>query len=166
MPVGERQKQAVKTVKNYMWWSMGAGVIPVPWVDLMAVAGVQLKVLAELSKIYDVPFKESRGKAIIGSMAGFVLPHAMAYGAVGSLLKVIPVVGALAGAPAMALFCGAYTWALGNVFIQHFESGGTFLNFNPDEVKEHFKAQFEEGRKMAETMEAEKQTAEKAEVPA
>jgi uncharacterized protein (DUF697 family) len=90
----------------------------------------------------------------------------MAYGAVGSLLKVIPVVGALAGAPAMALFCGAYTWALGNVFIQHFESGGTFLNFNPDEVKEHFKAQFEEGRKMAETMEAEKQTAEKAEVPA
>jgi uncharacterized protein (DUF697 family) len=134
---------------------MGAGLIPVPWVDLAAVAAVQLKVLAEISKIYGVPFQESRGKAVISSLVGFVLPHAMAFGAVGSLLKAIPVVGVLAGAPAMALFCGAYTWALGNVFIQHFESGGTFLNFKPEEVKEYFKTQFEEGRKMAATMETE-----------
>jgi uncharacterized protein (DUF697 family) len=151
--LSENEQKALKTVKNYMWWSMGAGLIPVPWVDLAAVAGVQLKVLAEISKIYDVPFQENRGKAAISSLVGFVLPHAMAFGAVGSLLKAIPVVGVLAGSPAMALFCGAYTWALGNVFIQHFESGGTFLNFKPEEVKEHFKAQFEEGRKVAATME-------------
>lgn len=153
--MSEKEQKALKTVKNYMWWSMGAGLIPVPWVDLAAVAAVQLKVLAEISKIYGVPFQESRGKAVISSLVGFVLPHAMAFGAVGSLLKAIPVVGVLAGAPAMALFCGAYTWALGNVFIQHFESGGTFLNFKPEEVKEYFKTQFEEGRKMAATMETE-----------
>ena len=49
----------------------------------------------------------------------------------------------------MAIFSGAYTWALGRVFIQHFESGGTFLNFDAEKVREHFKAEFEEGRKMA-----------------
>jgi uncharacterized protein (DUF697 family) len=159
--LSEKEQQTLKTVKNYMWWSMGAGLIPVPWVDLVAVAGVQLKVLAEISKIYGVPFQENRGKAAIGSLVGFVLPHAMAFGAVGSLLKAIPVVGVLAGAPAMALFCGAYTWALGNVFIQHFESGGTFLTFDPEKVKEHFQARFEEGRKVAATM----GTQEKTEVP-
>jgi hypothetical protein len=42
------------------------------------------------------------------------------------------------------------------VFIQHFESGGTFLDFNPDEVKEYFKAQFEEGRKLATPIETDK----------
>ena len=147
--VTDRDVTAFKTVKKYMWISMGAGLIPVPFVDWAAVSGVQLKMIADLSKIYDIPFKESAGKAAIGSMAGFVLPHALACGFLGSALKAIPVVGALAGAPAMAVFCGAYAWALGNVFIQHFESGGTFLNFDPEAVKEYFKAQFEEGKKVA-----------------
>jgi uncharacterized protein (DUF697 family) len=105
--------------------------------------------VADVSKSYGVPFEKNRGKAVIGSLVGFVLPHVMACGMIGSILKAIPVIGALAGAPAMAIFCGAAEWALGKTFIQHFESGGTFLDFNPEEVKEYFKAQFEEGRKMA-----------------
>jgi len=148
----ERQTSATKTVKQYMWISMGAGLIPVPFVDWAAVSGVQLKMLADLSKLYGLPFKASRGKAILGSLAGFVLPHAVACGFLGSVIKAIPIVGALAGAPAMAIFCGAYAWAMGQVFIQHFESGGTFLNFDPEAVKEYFKAQFEEGRKQATAM--------------
>jgi hypothetical protein len=55
----------------------------------------------------------------------------------------------------MAAFCGASAWALGKVFIRHFESGGTLLNFDPEGAKEHFKEQFEEGRKMASTMKTE-----------
>jgi uncharacterized protein (DUF697 family) len=108
--------------------------------------------VADVSKVYGIPFQENYGKAAIGSMVGFVLPHVMACGMIGSMLKAIPVVGALAGAPAMAIFCGAAEWALGKTFIQHFESGGTFLDFDPEEVREYFKAQFEEGRKMATTM--------------
>jgi len=147
--VSERHQAALSRVKYYMWWSGGAGLVPVPLVDLAAVSGVQLKMLAEICKIYDVPFKESRGKAAVGALIGFVLPHAVAYGLIGSLLKAIPIVGSLAGAPAMGLFCAAYAWALGNVFVQHFESGGTFLDFDADKVKEHFRAQFDEGMSMS-----------------
>jgi uncharacterized protein (DUF697 family) len=146
--VSVNEMKALETVKHYMWWSMGAGLIPVPGVDLAAVSGAQLKMIAELSKIYDVPFHEIRGKAAVGSLVGYVFPHALSYGAMGCLLKFIPVVGALAGAPAMALFSGASAWALGNVFIQHFESGGTFLDFDPERVREYFKEKFEEGRNM------------------
>jgi len=152
----DKEKNALKTVKNHMWWSMGAGLIPVPFVDLVAVSGVQLKMLAEISKIYGVQFQESRGKAVIGALIGYVVPSSMSFGLVGSMLKAVPVVGLLVGAPSMALFCGASAWALGKVFIQHFESGGTFLNFNSAEVKDHYQKLFEEGRKMAVTMEKDK----------
>ena len=150
--VSEKEQTALRTVKHYMWWSMGAGLIPVPFLDLAAVSGVQLKMLAEISKIYDIPFQKSSGKAVAGSLIGSVVPGAVSYGAFGSLCKTVPVVGVVAGTTTMVLFSGASAWALGKVFIQHFESGGTFLDFNPAEVKEYFKAQFEEGRRMASTM--------------
>ena len=147
--MSENEENALKTVKNYMWWSMGAGLIPVPFVDLAAVTGVQLEMLNELSKIYGVPFEKNRSKACVGSLLGSIVPTTLAFGTAGSMLKAIPAVGALAGAPAMVLFSGAATWAVGKVFIQHFESGGTFLNFDPDEVKAYFKAQFAEGETLA-----------------
>lgn len=160
--MNEKEQQARKIVKNYMWWSMGAGLIPVPFVDLVAVSGVQLKMLGEISKIYGVEFQENRGKALIAALIGYVVPSTLSFGSVGSLLKAIPLVGTLVGAPSMVLFCGASTYALGKVFIQHFESGGTFLSFDPAKVKEHFQKEFEEGRALAEKLEAEKKT----EVPA
>jgi uncharacterized protein (DUF697 family) len=155
--VSEKQQQSLKIVKRAMWWSMGAGLVPLPILDLVAVSGVQLKMLCDLSKIYDLPFQKSRVSAVVGSLVGFVVPHAVSYGLIGSLAKAIPWGGVIAVAPSMALFSGACSWALGNVFIQHFESGGTFLDFNPDAVKEYFRAQFEEGKKVAAAMKAEGQ---------
>ena len=158
----EKRREAVKTTKNNMWLATGASLIPVPWVDLAAVAGVELKMLADISKTYGVPYRANYGKAAIASFVGFVLPHAVSYGALGSMLKAIPGVGALSGPPAMAAFCAAYTYALGMVFIEHFESGGTFLSLHPEEVKEYFRTLFAEGRKVATTLGRDK----KAEVPA
>jgi uncharacterized protein (DUF697 family) len=151
----EREEKARTIVRKYMYLSMGSGLIPIPFVDLAVVSGVQLKMLAEISHIYDVPFKDNIGKAAIGSWIGFAGPHSMACGVIPLMLKSIPVLGYLAGGPTMVLLCGAYSWALGNTFIQHFESGGTFLNFDSDKVKEYFQAQFEEGKKVAATMKTE-----------
>lgn len=150
----EKETRAQRTVKKYMWWSMGAGVIPIPFVDWLAVSGVQLKMISELAKIYDLPFQKDRGKAVIGSLSGFILPHATACGLIGTWFKAIPVIGFIAGGSSMAVLCGAYEWALGNVFIQHFESGGTFLDFDPEAVREYFKAQFEEGKRVVTTIDA------------
>ena len=152
--MSEKQETALKTVKNYVWWSMGAGLVPVPILDLVAVSGVQLKMLSVISKTYDIPFQESRVKAVIGSLLGFIVPETLACG-VGSAMKAMPGLGTVAGVSTMVLFSGAAAWALGKVFIQHFESGGTFLDFDPDSVKEYFQAQFKEGQKLAETVPAE-----------
>jgi uncharacterized protein (DUF697 family) len=45
---------------------MGAGLVPVPVLDLVAVSGVQLKMLSVISKTYDIPFQESRDRVPAG----------------------------------------------------------------------------------------------------
>jgi hypothetical protein len=44
---------------------------------------------------------------------------------------------------------GAATYAVGKVFIQHFESGGTLLNFNPDSVRDYYKQELQKGKTTA-----------------
>jgi uncharacterized protein (DUF697 family) len=147
--VSEQEQLALKTVKRYMLYSAGGALIPIPFVDIAAVLGTQVKMIAELSKIYGIPFQKSSVQAVAGSLLGYILPEALSEGLFGSLLKTLPGVGSLVGIPTFALFVGGYAWALGKVFIMHFESGGTLLDFDPKAMKDHFRAHFEQGQKMA-----------------
>lgn len=69
--------QSQELIKKYMWWSMGAGLIPVPLVDMATVAGVQLKMLNELSKVYGVKFSKNAGKSIISVLVGSLSAEAL-----------------------------------------------------------------------------------------
>jgi len=131
---------------------MGAGLIPVPFVDLLAVSGVQLKMLKDMSDIYGIKFSENKGKSILSALLGSVVPNSLAGGGVGSIMKMIPLVGPLVGGLSMSLFSGAATYAIGKAFIQHFEAGGTFLDFDPVKVKDYFHSKFEEGKEVAKEM--------------
>jgi uncharacterized protein (DUF697 family) len=148
----ENELAAKKIVSNYMWWSMGAGLIPVPFVDLAAVSGVQIKMLKDMSEIYNIKFSENKGKAIVSALLGSILPNSLSVGNMGSLLKMLPIVGPILGGISMSIFSGAATYAIGKIFIQHFEAGGTFLDFNPASVKSYFKTLFAEGTDIAKEM--------------
>jgi len=143
-------------VKKYMWWSMGAGLIPVPLVDIAAVSAVQLKMIKDMSDIYGVKFSENKGKSILSALLGSIVPNSLARGGVGSILKMLPVVGSVMGGVSMSLFSGASTYAVGKAFVQHFESGGTFLDFDPVKVKDYFFSKFEEGKEIAKEMDEKK----------
>jgi len=153
--VSDKEQLALATVRRYMLWSTGAALIPVPFADIIALLAAQMKLIAELSKIYNIPFEKSGVQAVVGSLLGYILPEALSEGLFGSLLKAVPGVGVLVGIPSFALFVSAYTWALGRVFIMHFESGGKLLDFSPEAAKAHFRTQFEAGRKMASGMKTE-----------
>ena len=140
-----QESQASAAITKYMYWSMGAGLIPVPLIDVAALLAIQLSMVAELARQYGQEFSRDRGKAIIGSLAGGILPTAGAL-PVASLLKTLPLIGQTAGALTMPALAGASTYAVGRVFMQHFESGGTFLSFDPDAVRSYFAEQFEEGK--------------------
>ena len=117
-----------------------------PLVDIAVVGGVQLQMLRRLSEIYAVPFTDNRAKSIIASLAGSVLPASAASTTamgVASVLKAIPGVGTVIAASTMPVFSAGATWVIGKVFIQHFASGGTLLDFNPPDYREFIKAQKE-----------------------
>jgi uncharacterized protein (DUF697 family) len=153
----EKEITSKRIVKNYMWWSMGAGLIPVPFVDLAAVSGVQLKMLKDMSDVYDINFSDNKGKSIVSALLGSIVPNSLSVGSMGSILKMVPFIGTVLGGLSMSLFSGAATYAIGKVFIQHFEAGGTFLDFDPVKVKDYFHKLFQEGQVVAKEM-SEKKT--------
>ena len=141
-----RDEVASQLVDRFSLWSGAAGLIPVPLVDVVAVGGVQLQMLRRLSEIYGVPFSENMGKSIIASLAGAVIPASTATTTsmgVMSLVKGFPGIGTVVGALTMPVFSAGATYVIGKVFIQHFASGGTLLDFNPPDYREFIKAQKE-----------------------
>lgn len=137
-----RHETAAKLVDRFSLWSGVGGLIPLPFVDVLAVGGLQLQMLRRLSQLYDVQFSENRGKALIASIAGTMIPVTSGMGA-ASALKGVPILGMIASAFVMPVLSAGATYAIGKAFIQHFESGGTLLDFNPPDYKEFIKAQKE-----------------------
>lgn len=147
--ISSHEQKSLKVVKKYMLWSLGAGLIPVPLLDIATVTGVQMKMISEISKVYGVEFKESRAKNSVSALFSSVSANTFAYGTVGSAIKSIPVFGTLVGSVTMPFFSGAFAYALGSVFINHFENGGTFLDFDSEKVKAQFSEMFRKGKTVA-----------------
>jgi uncharacterized protein (DUF697 family) len=138
----DRDATASRVVERFALWSGAAGLLPVPFLDVVAVGGVQLQMLRRLSDIYGVPFSVNRGKSIIASLMGAMIPATSGMG-VASALKSIPAIGTAVGTLTMSGVSAGATYAIGKVFIQHFASGGTLLDFNPPDYKEFIKVQRE-----------------------
>ncbi len=155
----EREKHAETIVRNHVLFSMGAGAIPVPVADVLAVSASQLDMIRQLCKVYDVDFSETQGKAIVSSLTASTLGRLGA----ASLGKLIPVVGSIVSGIANAVMAGASTYALGQVFKSHFNTGGTILDFDPDRLKKLYKEQFEKGKKVAEELRKQHEAKQKAE---
>ncbi|MEL6865685.1 MAG: DUF697 domain-containing protein [Bacteroidota bacterium] len=150
----ERASHADTIIRNHVVWSMGAGFIPVLIADIFAVSALQLDMIRQMCKVYDIDFQETQGKAIVTSLTSTTLARLGA----GSLVKMIPGIGSMLGGLTVSIFAGASTYALGEVFKQHFESGGTILDFDPDRLRKYYKEKFEKGKRIAKEMKDEMET--------
>lgn len=141
----ERSKHAETIIRNHVLWSMGAGLIPVVVADVFAVSALQLDMIRQLARVYNIDFSETQGKAIVTSLTSATIARITA----GSVAKLIPVVGSVVGGISNSIFAGASTYALGEVFKKHFDSGGTFLDFDTSRLSKMYKEKFEKGKKVA-----------------
>jgi uncharacterized protein (DUF697 family) len=142
---GERESEALHTIKNHTMTAMGIGILPVPGLDLIALTGVQLNLLRKLGRLYGYNLSDDTGKKLLGSLLGGYLPLAIA-APIASVLKFIPGVGIAAGILAQSTLAGATTYAVGKLFMQHFESGGDFLDFKTSGMGKKLREQVEEGK--------------------
>src|SRR6185503_20475302 len=153
----QREEAASQLVDRFSLWSGAAGLIPVPLIDVVAVGGVQLQMLRKLSEIYGVPFTDNRGKSVIASCAGAIISASTATTTAmtfGSLIKGIPGIGSAIGALTMPVYSAGVTYVIGKVFMKHFASGGTLLDFDPPDYREFIKqqqAKFKRGPSSAES---------------
>jgi uncharacterized protein (DUF697 family) len=143
----EKELSAMQIVNKYSLYAGGVGLVPIPFVDMAGIAAVQVKMVSELAKHYETAFSNDRIKTVVTALIGSVVPTSLGYGMVGSMVKRIPVVGPIVGVITMPAFATAATYAVGKVFIQHFESGGTFLDLDPAEVRAYFSKQFAHAKK-------------------
>jgi len=135
------KKEADAITTRRTLYAGGLGLLPLPWIDVAAILGVQIVMLRDIAKVYDIDFKEQTVRSIVTTLVGDL-------GALGVMsgVKSIPVVGSIVGGFTTSLAGAAATYALGKVFTQHFDQGGTLLNFDPVKSRKYFQEAYEEGK--------------------
>ncbi len=147
-PTG-RAPEADRIIRQYIGWSCAGGLVPVPLLDIAAITAAQIQLVRALSELYGVPFQDHLGRNVVASLVGGFGSAAAGRGIFCSVLKAVPVIGAIGGLISVPIVAGASTYALGKVFVEHFEGGGTLLDFDPKPMRAFFEDKLKEGQKVA-----------------
>lgn len=141
-----RALKADVIIKNHVILAMGAGLVPSPLLDMVAVTWIEVNMINELAEAYEFPFPTRLAiyKALI-SLAGGIGPAYLSI-KYHSVLKAMPLVGHALYVSAFSLSGGAAVYAVGRLFQKHFESGGTFLSSENAVLKKYFAEKQTEGR--------------------
>lgn len=134
----KRFEKAKRLVRDHSFISNSIGLIPFPVVDLIGISASQFAMIARLAKLYKVPMKRELLTSFI-SIITYDLSAIGTYKIAVSLFKSVPFVGSVAGTIATSAHATITTFIMGQLFIQHFEAGGTFLNFDPKTVRTYFR---------------------------
>jgi uncharacterized protein (DUF697 family) len=126
---------------------MASGLIPVPLFDMISLTNIQFHMIQTLAEHYEIP-ADNINKSLITSLISGSLPVVSMLG-LGSFMKSIPGIGSLAGSGSVAIISGAVSYAVGQVFIRHFQQGGTLEDFNPASAKDYFSEQLTAGKLVA-----------------
>ncbi|MFH1058087.1 MAG: DUF697 domain-containing protein [Pseudomonadota bacterium] len=132
----DRAPQAERIVNFWAGWAAGVGLIPLPLLDMAALAGLQLRMLHELARLYGRDFSPWRARAIITAVIAGVLPVSAATGLLGNLARMIPVVGTAAGVLTLPVLAGAATLALGRICALHFKVGGDIFSLDAQKLRQ------------------------------
>jgi uncharacterized protein (DUF697 family) len=141
----DKNISADNIVKNHIIASITLGLIPIPLLDISALTATQMNMLRSLSDHYEIPFNDMDSKSLLMSLIGGSLPVLSVVG-LSSFIKIMPGIGSLVGSASLSISAGSMTYAVGQVFIQHFESGGTLEDFSPKHAQDFFKQEFEAGK--------------------
>ncbi len=137
-----RYKDAQHIILDYSMWSAGTGLIPAPFFDMLAMVALEIRMVKRLSALYGVPFSKERGRSLLAALLSGV--HAGLW--TTSCLKLVPIFGLAGVVVPMVAISGGITYAVGRVFVQHFESGGTLLDFRPEKMRRYYLEQVKKGQ--------------------
>jgi uncharacterized protein (DUF697 family) len=137
----DHQNQVDDIIRRHVLWAMGAGLVPLPLLDIASVTAVQLDMLHQLADFYERDYSTTRGKAFVTALAGGAFARLGA-----SAVKALPGVGTAIGVIAMPIVSGATTFALGQVAAETFAVGEDLGSFSIERARATYHRAFEEGK--------------------
>jgi uncharacterized protein (DUF697 family) len=130
--VAKRQAQARAIVARHAAYSAVGGIVPLPVASVAGITTIIIRMVKMLSDLYGVPFERDRARAIIVGLVGGTMPTGFATVTTSTLFYVVPS-GALMGLVVSSITAIACTRSIGQIFIEHFESGATLHDLSIEE---------------------------------
>ncbi len=127
--VAKRQAQARAIVARHAAYSAVGGIVPLPVASVAGITTIIIRMVKMLSDLYGVPFERDRARAIIVGLVGGTMPTGFAAVTTSTLFYVVPS-GALMGLVVSSITAIACTRSIGQIFIEHFESGATLQDLS------------------------------------
>lgn len=139
----EDAKRPEEVIRSHAIWAAGAGLVPVPLFDVVAVTAIQMDMLKGLARLYEVDYSEASGKAFVSALTGTTFAKLGS-----SAVKALPVVGPVLGGVSMSVLSGASTYAVGQAAIRSLESDQGFLYVDLERAQEVYEQALERGREL------------------
>ncbi|MGR8942246.1 MAG: YcjF family protein [Gammaproteobacteria bacterium] len=128
------RRRALNIVNRYTLLSGGIGLIPSPLLYQAAVGGLVGKMLYDLSKLYGTSMTEQKNKAMIASVLGGAHSEWITSYLGNTVKKVLPGVSAVGTTVVRPVVAAGITYAIGKLFIKHFESGAWLKETSAENV--------------------------------
>jgi uncharacterized protein (DUF697 family)/predicted GTPase len=126
-------QHALPHIVGYSTLAASAGAIPIPWLDLLVLPGIQTQMIYHLARLYGQPLSGTRFLELAGTLGlGMVLRQASR-----EVFKLIPYVGSVAG----GAFAGASTFALGKAFCFYYSAVHQGHVPRPEDLRRYYHEQ-------------------------
>jgi uncharacterized protein (DUF697 family) len=111
---------ADRIVESHGTYAALGGLAPLPAVNIAGVAAVVMRMLKQLSQLYQVQFERDRTRRLIIAILSGAAPSGLGF-ATASTIGLVAPAPAFIGLAVSALTAAAVTRAIGQVFIESFE---------------------------------------------
>jgi uncharacterized protein (DUF697 family) len=133
-------KHALPHILGYSSLAASAGAVPIPWVDLVVLPGIQTRMIYHLAKLYGQPLRGERFLELASTLGmGMMVRQA-----VRELVKFIPVIGSVVG----AALAGAATFALGKAFCFYYSAVHKGHVPQPEELRRYYQEELAKAERL------------------
>jgi uncharacterized protein (DUF697 family) len=131
-----RRARARELVERHAKYAAAGGLIPLPIVDVAGVTAIIVRLVRQLARLYEVSERRDRTRAIVLGLLGGVAPVGIGAMATAGFMRFVPGANLLSMA-VTSIAAAACTRSIGLIFLEHFESGGTLLDFKVERKAAH-----------------------------
>lgn len=134
----QRLEKAKQLIQKAALYSAPNGIIPLPVANYLTLVLIQARLIKQVGRLYGQQSSLGDLKKIVSVLVGCYVTEYFSNSGLLRHLRLLPGLGTLVGTGISAGFYYYSTKLIGEIFLTHFESKGTFLSFAPDEAKKYY----------------------------